>query len=457
MKNIKKMKKCFIIAAAIFCCVTKIMAEPVPPVLINNYFKLDTSYVQTTHVFTTDYSKKAVKSSETLRAGLQNMIFMLSGKRKDLYPPEIFYDTLTAMSTFSDCYGHEICRLNESKQICHLVNSFFKYGTMILNSNPNIAFSLERGGKYVYRTILDFIGIDKADTMTVYDDPSLRVNGIFTVKTGQDFNISGFYNTGYPYDINSLTGEEYADVTIYKMETESTGREAFKHRFSLHLKDETHPLLAGWDSLLVNIIKPEIGSYIMRFETNWDAVATRDIPLSVEDTLRANVALDKEVYDLASEKKARMTLTMDYRYPHIQPTKSDPVPTIYVAATLLKDKEATDFLMTDTLKLVSDTMAIKNLNYIGEWNLDLSKIDASKLTEGYSTYQLKVNIIFNNEKQYEKFLPVDLKTIATGISHVTAPRIDNEPVFTLDGIRVDTSKPLPQGIYIQKGKKIRIN
>lgn len=328
---------------------------------------------------------------------------------------------------------------------------------MKVDSNPNIAFSLERGGKYVYRTILDFIGIDKAETMTVYDDPSLRVKGIFTVKTGQDFNISGFYNTGYPYDINSLTGEEYADVTIYKMETESTGREAFKHRFSLHLKDETHPLLAGWDSLLVNIIKPEIGSYIMRFETNWDAVATRDIPLSVEDTLRANVALDKEVYDLASEKKARMTLTMDYRYPHIQPTESDPVPTIYVAATLLKDKEAKDFLMSDTLKLVSDTMAIKDLNYIGEWNLDLSKIDASKLTEGSSTYQLKVNIIFNNEQQYETFLPVDLKTIATGISHVTAPRTDNEPVFTLDGIRVDTSKPLPQGIYIQKGKKISIN
>ncbi|MDO4197199.1 MAG: hypothetical protein Q4D33_13755, partial [Prevotellaceae bacterium] len=241
------------------------------------------------------------------------------------------------------------------------------------------------------------------------------------------------------------------------METESTGREAFKHRFPLHLKDETHPLLAGWDSLLVNIEKPEIGHYMMRLETNWDGIATRDISLDVVDTLRASIALDKDAYDLASDKQATMHMTMDYGYPYIHEVEPDIIPTIRVAATLLKDKEATDFLMSDTLKLVSDTMAIKNLNYIGEWNLDLSKIDASKLTEGYSTYQLKVNIIFNNEKQYEKFLPVDLKAVATGISHVTAPRTDNEPVFTLDGIRVDTSKQLPQGIYIQKGKKISIN
>ena len=32
-----------------------------------------------------------------------------------------------------------------------------------------------------------------------------------------------------------------------------------------------------------------------------------------------------------------------------------------------------------------------------------------------------------------------------------------EAVYTLDGIRVDTSKPLPRNIYIRKGKKINLN
>jgi len=64
--------------------------------------------------------------------------------------------------------------------------------------------------------------------------------------------------------------------------------------------------------------KTEIGRYIMRFETNWDAVATRDIPLSVEDTLRATITLDKDAYDFKTAKQATIHMTMDYGYPHLR-------------------------------------------------------------------------------------------------------------------------------------------
>jgi hypothetical protein len=173
----------------------------------------------------------------------------------------------------------------------------------------------------------------------------------------------------------------------------------------------------------------------------------------VKDTLRATVALDKEAYDLASDKQARMTLKMDYRYPHIHAVEPDAVPTIRVVASLLKDTETTDYLMTDTLTLVSDTLAHKDLNYVGEWNLDFAKIDASKLADGNSTYQMKVNIKFNNEQQYETFIPVNLKAVATGVSPIDALRSDDEAVYTVSGTRM---KPLTPGIYIRKGKKIII-
>lgn len=126
-----------------------------------------------------------------------------------------------------------------------------------------------------------------------------------------------------------------------------------------------------------------------------------------------------------------------------------------MAATLLKDKKAADCLLTDTLTLVSDTLALKDLNYVGDWNLDLSEIDASKLDDGNSTYLLKVTVTFNNEQQYETFLPVDL-IVATGISPVDALCSDDEAVYTVSGIRVNPRQPLAPGIYLRKGKKIII-
>ena len=96
------------------------------------------------------------------------------------------------------------------------------------------------------------------------------------------------------------------------------------------------------------------------------------------------------------------------------------------------------------------------MNYVGEWNLDFAKIDASKLADGDSTYQLKVTVTFNNKQQYETFLPVNLKAVATDISPIDALRSDDEAVYTVSGIRVNPRQPLAPGIYLRKGKKIII-
>ena len=452
------MKKTVMTLAAVLCCAmytTSVIAQtPGVEYTVDKYFTMS-GQVNTVREYTIDFAV-ADYSGDSLRAGIQHMDYVMDGKIFEKYWPAIHYDTLTAVCTFSDCYGHEVCRLDKSDEVCRMVNGFFKIHEYAVKDTYNMSFSLQRGGVYLFNSLFDFLDTDKTDTMTVYDAPSLRVNGTFTVKTGQDMNLQAYFNTGYPFDIKSLTGEEYADVMVYKMMTDTTGIELFRQRVPLHLKDETHPLLAGIDSINIHLEKPEIGSYRLRFETNWEAVASRDIPLSVEDTLRATIALDKLTYDLASDSHARMTLTMDYGYPHIDAVKLDTVPTIRVAANIYKDTKESILLLADTLVLVSDTLAQKDLHYAGEWDIDWAKIDKTMLTAADSTYRMKVTVTFNGQQQYETYIPVNIKSMTTAIRQTAALRTDDETVYTLNGIRVNPRKPLTPGIYVWKGKKLFI-
>ena len=444
--------------AAVLCCAmstTSVIAQtPGVEYTVDKYLTMS-GQVNTVKEYTIDFAV-ANYNGDSLRAGIQNMTYVLDGNIFEKYWPDIYYDTLTAVCTFSDCYEHEVCRLDKSDEVCEMVNSFFEYKAIGVKDTYSKAFSLHRGGVYLFNSLFDFLDTDKTDTLIVYDDPSIRVDGTFTVKTGQDIDLRAYFNTGYPFDINSLTGDEYADVMVYKMVTDTTGIEMLKQRVPLHLKDEAHPLLAGIDSITIHLEKPEIGPYRLRFETNWEALASRDIPLSVEDTLRATVTLDKQAYDLASDSHARMTLTMDYGYPHIGAVQPDTVPTIRVAASIYKDTKEALLLLTDTLVLVSDTLAQKDLHYAGEWDIDWSKIDKTMLTAADSTYRMKVTVTFNGQQQYENFIPVDIKCMSTAIRQTAALRTDDETVYTLNGIRVNPRKPLTPGVYVRKGKKIVI-
>ena len=422
---------------------------------MSKYFTVKELGIRTTKKYTYDFQCENYHG-EQMWAGLQSLIFVIRFDNDD-EKEGLYVDSQNHDVWFTDVYGRHVKSVYDTPDIkddWYFFLETFEWGIMGSEFTPPCSFDLARGGEYVFNAVIDFMNIDRHDAVTVYDYPSIRIGAYPSYKVGEDVEVRAFFNTGYPYDINSLTGEEYADVTLYRKLTDSTAVQLDKQRFALsRLKDEAHPLLAGIDTVTTKMLKPEPGEYVLRYETNWQAVESRGYTFVVKDTLRASVALDKEAYDLASDKQARMTLKMDYRYPHIHAVEPDAVPTICVAASLLKDTETTDYLMTDTLTLVSDTLALKDLNYVGDWNLDLSKIDASKLADGDSTYHLKVNITFNNEQQYETFIPVNLKAVATGISPVATLPTNDEAVYTISGIRV---KPLTHGIYIRKGKKIII-
>lgn len=418
---------------------------------LKRFFEINDYFIRTEQRLTTDFNLEKYQGEEYL-AGWQAVNYKFTGVQKDETVPNTPLDTLTAFSSFTDMYGREHWRDDNSKNILSAVNRYIKYSAV--RSTFVTGPTLSRGGVYAVRTYIDFLEFDKRDTITIKDDPTLRISCNTVVKRGNDVNVMAFYNTGYPFDINSLTGNEYAKVTVYKHITDSTAAEMSTQQFQLHLKDEAHPLVAAIDTLDLRIQKPEPGAYTMRFESNWNAVKNRDLPISVQDTLRATVSLDKQTYNLSTDKKARLNLTMDYGYPHIFAVKPDTIPTIRISAVIKESTQQGDTIFCDSLKMANDSLQTKDLLYKGDWELDLTKIDQSKLNGTGSEKQLHVTISFNGQKQYAAVLPVSIMPNTTNIPNVSASEQNEEAIYTIDGTRVNPKRRLPAGIYIRGGKKI---
>ena len=418
---------------------------------LKRFFEINDYFIRTEQRLTTDFNLEKYQGEEYL-AGWQAVNYKFTGVQKDETVPNTPLDTLTAFSSFTDMYGREHWRDDNSKNILSAVNRYIKYSAV--RSTFVTGPTLSRGGVYAYRTNIDFIDYDKRDTITIKDDPTLRISCNTVVKRGSDVNVMAFYNTGYPFDINSLTGNEYAKVTVYKHITDSTAEEMSTQQFQLHLKDEAHPLVAAIDTLDLRIQKPEPGAYTMRFESNWDAVKNRDLPISVQDTLRATVCLDKQTYNLSTDKKARLNLTMDYGYPHISAMKPDTIPTIRISAVIKESAQHGDTIFCDSLKMANDSLQTKDLLYKGDWELDLTQIDQSKLNGTSAEKQLHVTISFNGQKQYAAVLPVSIMSNATGIPRVSTSDQNDAPAYSINGTRVNPKHRLPAGIYIRGGKKM---
>ena len=437
------------ILATVIACMAVLTAST-QTVDLKRFFEINDYFIRTEQRLTTDFNLEKYQGEEYL-AGWQAVNYKFTGVQKDETVPNTPLDTLTAFSSFTDMYGREHWRDDNSKNILSAVNRYIKYSAV--RSTFVTGPTLSRGGVYAVRTYIDFLEFDKRDTITIKDDPTLRISCNTVVKRGSDVNVMAFYNTGYPFDINSLTGNEYAKVTVYKHITDSTAAEMSTQQFQLHLKDEAHPLVAAIDTLDLRIQKPEPGAYTMRFESNWNAVKNRDLPISVQDTLRATVSLDKQTYNLSTDKKARLNLTMDYGYPHISAMKPDTIPTIRISAVIKESAQHGDTIFCDSLKMANDSLQTKDLLYKGDWELDLTQIDQSKLNGTSAEKQLHVTISFNGQKQYAAVLPVSIMSNATGITHISASGQNEEAVYTLNGVRVNPKHRLPAGVYIRNGKK----
>jgi len=308
------------------------------------------------------------------------------------------------------------------------------------------AFTLRRGGRYgiLYSTAPAIIQV--SDTVDIIDEPGMHVRGD-VAKLGSDYNFLAEVTTGYPFNPDTLSGNEWIKWTVARQEKDSSLTTILAGDKKMpHLKNADRPLLAGIDTVNFIVGKELLtpGKYKIKFTSDFPT-ANQNITFDINDTLRATVALDRNEYTCGKDSMALLHIKMDYKYPHISSTKIYPEPTIRIKATMNDSK--------DSLLLSNDTLATKDLMYAGDWTVKFKAVPESELKNGVAHEMMNVTISFNGQQQYAISLPMTF-LLATDINQPTADEPNSTPAdeygYNLAGQRVAKGY---RGLIIKKGKK----
>lgn len=368
-------------------------------------------------------------------------------KRFSLYSqkaPEGYVEPDTAYAYFNlqDMYDGELYKMTD-----HIgLGTFFdqiEY-TDANTITPFLVFTQERGGQYSTSFGIQPLDYSTSDTIIIKGEPSLKTNN-YSTKIGDDFDIKVYFNTGYPFEMDSLTGNERAKYTIYKSLTDSTMvATEYTDSMTLNLKDEAHPLIAGVDTMSIFMPRPELGKYFLKITSDW-AKGNQTFVLSVQDTISVTTSFDKKEYIIGTDKSAKLNVHMEYGYPYIQSKDSLP-PTITLKTTLLNVK--------DSVVLSSDTLSSKKLNHDQVLDIDLSNITNEYLTAHHDSVILELNILFSGEERYSNKFLLPIKSSSTGIKNVAKAVADKKSIYTIQGVKLNcTKEALRKGVYIIDGKK----
>lgn len=322
----------------------------------------------------------------------------------------------------------------------------FYPGSFENSESCSLSFSQNRGGTYIYAFDIDKMSIHVLDTIVVVDEPSIYSPDLGSLNVGEDLDATFYLTTGYPFDMDALTGNEYVTYKIYSVVNDSTkietGNEGSK---SLRLKDEAHPLLAGLDSISVEMFEPAPGKYCIQYESNW-STANIAFDFDVNDTISVSTKLDKDVYTYDTDKTAKLSVHASYGYPFIPVTKEYPIPTVTIATKIMDT--------ADSLVIANDTLATKALNYDGTLDIDLSKVTSEYLTENKDSVALTLDVLFNGKSMYNKSIPIVFSHSSTGIEKPKTDGTGKHSIYTLSGVKQNCEKEsLPNGVYIIDGKK----
>lgn len=341
--------------------------------------------------------------------------------------------------SFIDMYGAKHDSVSDNLTAKFKTLEFVTYSKF----TPHISFSHYRGGRYELHARLEPNMFLVTDTIDIQDEACMRVLGDY-VRTGADMNVKAYVTTGWPYNPDTLSGNETVRWNIYKMKTDSTFTPVANGSKPINMKNADKSLLAGYDSVNVSRAKPEVGRYRITYESDFKP-ANRVVYVDVVDTLRATVALDRNEYTCGKDSMALLHIKMDYKYPHISSTKIYPEPTIRINATMNDSK--------DSLLLSNDTLATKDLMYAGDWTVKFKAVPESELKNGVAHEMMNVTISFNGQQQYAISLPMTF-LLATDINQPTADEPNSTPAdeygYNPAGQRVAKGY---RGLIIKKGKK----
>ena len=219
---------------------------------------------------------------DSLLTGIERFEFVISSDestfelRKTLEVPENTMAKVSMTDKYGEVQGEKLSDLsrlfNASKFSKKQSSSFNNFLTM------------HRGGEYECLFEIEALNIKEAQAIVLYGASGFDISGLETNASGNDINLEVECNTGYPYDYSSLLGNEYAKVTVYKVNGDNTETVVLSDEIELPFKKANKPLVAQIATLPIIIEKPNPGTYRLHFESNWKGLKERDVVIKLEES-----------------------------------------------------------------------------------------------------------------------------------------------------------------------------
>lgn len=202
-------------------------------------------------------------------------------------------------------------------------------------------FTLLRGGVYDYSETMPCVNHYQTRRFNIYDIPTLRLDFTSEVTTGKDIDFKAGYNTGYPYSDEVKTRAYNSNIVVDYLKPHA-GQEMDTIAKFMTLAHTTlfdvanYPLIAGVDTFPLLMEKPELGEYLIDFRSEYrNGECDRLCSVSVCDTLRYTLELDKNTFVKDVDTKATLHYKLDKKWPYITNHMGDSIPSVHIVPSCI--------------------------------------------------------------------------------------------------------------------------
>ncbi len=405
-----------------------------------------------------DEDFKQIEYTDTvLRAGfvMENVFAVSDGG--DIDTP----DDTSVHSSLSTIYGTPIW--DERADL----GSFFEELGYTEGNALNITLkmlNLLQGGVYKYKMKFPALNMDKEEELVFYDVANMRKTGRTFCNVGEVAKMSMLYifNTGYPFNQDTLQAENKVKFQLFSVDKDNHQKVIDEREKTFSLLDREKPLVAGIDTVaydgfgLLEELGP--GEYYLDMSCDWNNIE-RTTRVILNDTLRAEMKLDKDLYVQGEDKKAKVSFKMDYGYPYIHAAEDEQLPTVRFFTELrarykddLEESDTiyTDSLYTDSLVVADSKFAEEHVYLEKEIEIDLDNILSHYVFENdVDTLSLTASISFEGTIQKEKHLKLLVKRNSTSVTHISTDNDGPVEYYNLNGQRIAAPTDKRQ-LYIER-------
>ena len=370
-------------------------------------------------------------------------------------------DDLVCKMSVHDAYGNYILDADQSAVIKRALTDPLLTDQEIYTQINQI--NIDLGGYYVFNAYLNFMNWDRTFNQEIHDPASVRVFGDPEPRLGENMDFNVFFNTGYPYDIASYSGNENVNYRFeYKAPKSTESVHLTSGNLPLTFAQSTTPLRAVRDSLHLFVEKPSIGYYVLSLESDtWPVANNKEYEFIVSDTVRADASIDRDVIDLDKDHEINASAWVNYGFPYIPAVKPDSdtipydtVPTVRFITTM-KYSYNPNLAIRDTLAVVDPAFGENDIDLSRDMKIDLNKIVRDSLTNEFSPF-VNVEVNFNGKRVFDKNFNLTIVNTPSAVEEVVAVLPESRRgIYNIMGVKMNVPfEQLPRGIYIVDGKKI---